>query len=100
MSDLDKLLAAVEAGSIARHDLDAFIPDILTNDSLDAAKRLHEALLPDYGYTLGGWGARVWLYSDRPHWDGSKRQEVELPNMPARAWLLAVLRALRDKDTP
>lgn len=108
MSDLDKLIAAVEAGAISTDlIMDAFgngWDDIIVlaafDGSLDAAKRLHEALLPDYGYASGGWGARVWLYSDRPHWDGSKRQEVELPNMPARAWLLAVLRALRDKDTP
>jgi len=64
------------------------------NGSLDAAKALHEAVLPDYGWGAGSWGARVWLYSDCAHWDGSNRQEVEMVNASARAWLLAIIRAL------
>jgi hypothetical protein len=68
--------------------------ELAYHGSLDAAKALHEAVLPDYGWGAGSWGARVWLYSDRPHWDGSNRQEVEMVNAPARAWLLAIIRAL------
>ena len=64
------------------------------NGSLDAALALHAAALPGWGWTAGPWGARVFLYSDAPRWDGSKRQEVELVNSPARAWLLAILRAV------
>jgi len=60
---------------------------------LDAAKALHDALLPGYGWGAGPWGARVWLYSDDQKWDGSVRQEVEMIDTPARAWLLAILRA-------
>ena len=61
--------------------------------SLDAAMALHEALLPGYGWGVGPWGARVWLYSDRPEWDRPIRQEVEMAFYPDRAWLLAILRA-------
>lgn len=107
---LSKLIEAVEAGAASMNDFAAVFPSETAygpttwgeahkafNGSLDAAKRLHDALLPEYGYHLGGWGARVWLYSDRPHWDGSNRQEVEMPNAPARAWLLAVLKALENQ---
>lgn len=62
--------------------------------SLDAALALHEAMLTGWGWTVGPWGARVFLYSDDPQWDGSKRQEVELVDLPARAWLIAILRAV------
>jgi len=63
--------------------------------SLDAAKALHEALLgaERYGYGIGPWGARVWIYSSLPDWDRSVRQEVDLVNNPARAWLIAILKA-------
>lgn len=113
---LSKLIEAVEAGAVRPGDyghpdvmfMEVWLPTVsgpqlwqyaseAYDGSLDAAKRLHDALLPEYGYHLGGWGARVWLYSDRPHWDGSNRQEVEMPNAPARAWLLCILRALEQE---
>lgn len=97
------LIEAVEAGTATTRDfIDAFggIPmgnDIEAynayNGSLDAAMALHEALLPGYGWGVGPWGARVWLYSDRPEWDRPIMQEVEMAFDPARAWLLAILRA-------
>jgi hypothetical protein len=110
MTDLDKLIAAVEAGSIARHDLDAFIPwrglDNLTNDcldayngSLDAALRLHEALLP-------GWNVQRLFgpYRNDPRWritikdmDPKGAEESAIADNPARAWLLAILRALKAR---
>lgn len=107
MDDLDRLCAAVEA--------DADWPPIdpllermglgeghqllrAYNGSLDAAKALHDELLPGYGWGAGPWGTRVWLYSDRPEWDGSVRQEVDMIDAPARAWLLAILRACRTAE--
>ena len=105
---LDELINAVEAGEPFAN-IDFYTPlDCLNDDfdlgltarsayngSFDAAKALHDALLPGYGYGVGPWGARVWLYSDNPSWDGIMRFEVDLVDLPARAWLLAVLRAYR-----
>ena len=103
MDDFDKLIAAVEAGSIARHDLDTFIRwlglDRPTNatayatykGSLDAAKRLHDALVPGWAWDVCDDGeAKVWEYVDRfypPEFVGVCRDN------PARAWFLAILRA-------
>jgi hypothetical protein len=108
MTDLDKLIEVVEAGTIPRHDLDAFIPwrglDALTNDSLDAyngsleaAKRLHDALLPgdarvnDLSQDGNG---RWWIViacNVEPHYFYGNDDN------PARAWLLAILRAVKAK---
>ncbi|MCV2449407.1 hypothetical protein [Paracoccus sp. DMF] len=105
MSDLDKLIAAVEGGIWPGPDMhDALGSDrrgelayAAFNGSLDADLALHEALLPGHGWGAGPWGARVWLYSDHPKWDGSERHEVDMVNAPARAWLLAILRAYRQQ---
>lgn len=106
MGDLIKLIEAVEAGTATMNDFAAVFPsesaygkttwgtahNAFAGD-LNAAKALHDALLPDHGWGAGPWGARVWLYSDHPKWDGSDRQEVEMVKAPARAWLLAILKA-------
>lgn len=115
MTDLERLIAAVEAGSIARHDLDAFIPwrglDNLTNDcldayngSLDAALRLHEALLPGWeAEPCTSGGVSVWLplpmVDEIPAGSISIYDPIEerVARLPARAWLLAILRALKAK---
>lgn len=101
ITPLQTLIDAVEAGGWEHGEVT--LPRIGPNGnelfteayygSLDAAKELHEALLPGYGWGAGPWGARVWLYSDNPKWDGSVRQEVDLVDAPARAWLLAILKA-------
>ena len=99
---LDKLIAAVEAGAIARHDLDAFIPwrglDGLTNDSLDAyngsldaAKRLHDALLLGWSYLISANDAELWPTGYYP-----RTLSAQVMDNPARAWLLAILRAMRS----
>lgn len=67
------------------------IDEIMDHGSLDAAKRLHDALLP-------GWWATM-RYSTRPlvtvgYLESEYRaQDDDL----ARAWLLAILRALADQ---
>jgi hypothetical protein len=114
MSDLDKLIAAVEAGEwpwphigsgggndqhgkingvdarIFRHGRDAY------HGSLDAALRLHEALLPEWEF---------WLkqshdeFSCAVAWDGIWHAMIRAEaDTPARAWLLAILRALQAKE--
>jgi hypothetical protein len=61
------------------------------NGSLDAAKALHEAVLPGWGWQIWG-GSYATLSYD---FDGA---EIDVDNShednPARAWLLAILEAL------
>jgi len=98
---LTALLAKVEAGGDVRPSTFKVLrdPDRAAwavrayNGSLDAAKALHEAVLPGYrweGYQ--GECFRVWQ-PDKPEkfiegWDCH----------PARAWLIAILRALHAKE--
>lgn len=63
--------------------------------SLDSAKALHEAVLPGWwvqhiGKNLKGWGVRLETN------DGEFTDNVLLPRYecPARAWLIAILKAL------
>ena len=106
---LAELIAMVEAGEIARSDLDEFIPVFgLTTDgnnaldayrgSLDAAKLLHEAVLPGYGYGIFGTlsdgycSACVVPKIDNPPVYHGRSDDL------ARAWLLAILRALHSME--
>ena len=107
MTDLDRLIAAVEAGSSPTlSELGAVTPSQAFSQemsdaadafkgSLEAAHRLHEALLPGWGWTPEcADAAEVWplgklTLAIRPYSDGVT---------PARAWLLAILRALREKE--
>lgn len=113
MTKLDELIAAVEAGSIARHDLDAFVrwrglddaaDECLKayNGSLDAALALHNALLPgwtrDVDATAPECGIAVTLhkpYSGHSHPDEDRAVSADL-ECESRAWLLAILRAYRE----
>lgn len=57
--------------------------------SLDAAQALHEAALPGYVWDVNGYGsALVWVRDD------PKRYAEAYLDNPARAWLLAIVRAL------
>ena len=69
------------------------------NGSLDAAKALHEAVLPGWPYTIEnvtGQNYRAWT---------NKSRNLRTPGFsdrgpcPARAWLLAILRALYARET-
>ena len=101
---LSKLIQAVEAGSrdndfwSAVHVIPAMhITDVtLARDgSLDAAKRLHDALLPGWFPGLsqnvhtGFWFA--WVQTKRDHHFAATGDD------PARCWLLAILRALEQE---
>lgn len=119
MTALDKLIEAVEAGTAGAVDFCAAFPSSMKYEdsisaldaalaykgSLDAALALHEALLP-------GWTVRLCAFTPHgnsaPHVHVFKmRQTEDDPIMsgnssgysgdtPARAWLLAILRAYRS----
>ncbi len=73
-----------ELGDNEDHALDAF------HGSLDAAKALHEALLPDHEWQVdSGPSATVYRFLD-----GGPVQFTAEDDNHARAWLLAVLDAL------
>ena len=97
MRELDKLIEAVEAGTFL---MDVF-PDGRTeriaydafSGSLDAAKVLHEALLSsDWIADVDTTGFAM-VYQDEM--EVSNAATALLPGLPARAWLLAILRAYR-----
>ena len=125
MSDLDKLIAAVEAGDLGVLSTTTLDPPsgYLTRDmarlcvhacdgSLDAALRLHEALLPGWavddmsenGRMAGHpWGIRLAYWNAyRPnqnkHVDAGWGADHIPDRNPARAWLLAILRALKAQQ--
>ena len=103
MIDLDKLIATVESGEwdtilslralpkladghrcsrrLATYGRDA------CSGSLDAALRLHEALLP--GWEWGRVASTIAVFSGEGHVYSAD------DDTPARAWLLAILRAVK-----
>lgn len=101
MGDLRGLIAKVEAGTLNIRDLMILEPHEQIwawrafGGSLDAAKALHEALLPErYGVALQyckRYAAKAIICGPM---DGSNWQSGDEWIDPARAWLLAVLRAL------
>lgn len=101
MTDLDKLIEAVEGGewpddwrevtrALTLHPDERHIFAKRAFDgSLDAAKALHEALLPGYR----------WRITDLTHaqvWDSVHCVHGGYAEQPARAWLLAILKAYRS----
>ena len=108
MTDRDRLIEAVEAGAWAdksdvqnfyRHcevvfpkdDRELWIDAFNAyNGSLDAALRLHEALLP-------GWRWNAWAVGGATVWNDIANVHTAENSNPARAWLLAILRALKAK---
>jgi hypothetical protein len=97
---LTRLADAVEAGTLPRPlpfpAYQAAMVISAYNGSLDAAKVLHEAVLPAMFWNMGhldtpslGYVCTVadGHFADSPSWRG-------FAATPARAWLLAILRAL------
>jgi hypothetical protein len=92
-----RLVDAVEAGrddsekwrpALGDHGYDAMRA---FHGSLDAAKALHDAVLPDFGANIGADGfAKVYRGGSVV----TVMQCARIDGMPARAWLLAILRAL------
>lgn len=110
MSDLDKLIEAVERGEPNSNDGTLFrlfgddwvhAWDVIDRGSLDAALALHKALLP-------GWGAKIEMQTPVDvqisyAWVGPReemlfRQHASSMHCPARALLLAILRALKGGE--
>ena len=121
MTDLDKLIAAVEAGTatddaigsvFSPNDIPSWHLNQLARNafdgSLDAALRLHEALLPGWvaRHTWGGPLVKLPTAAPIPytHVFRPRMSEEDDPlgesssgyrgDNPARAWLLAILRAM------
>jgi hypothetical protein len=94
---LIKLLAVVEAGTLWRGNVQS-VTDLKLNKhlvfqanhgSLDAAKALHEAVLPEWDFSLGPNCAEV---ADYPNRCGV--YFIGTSSNPARAWLIAILKAI------
>lgn len=99
LTDLDKLIAAVEGGTADDFgSVNLGLPiyrgyaESAYNGSLDAAKALHEALLPGWiGYAdTSGF---CFMYEDEKEWN---ERSAIVPGNPARAWLIATLKAYRS----
>ena len=115
MTNIDKLIAAVEAGKWPPVHIsgggvgdyvgtikgpwsatDWFLAKDACDGSLDAAHRLHEALLPGWGWCAATDAhSEQWFCVDDP--SGSFETEETYAATPARAWLLAILRALKAR---
>ena len=111
---LQGLLDAVEAGSLAQvsgediykafgsHRQARFVAAF--NGSLDAAKALHEAVLPEWISTHTQLENKEWICKvvnpkgeEWPKWV-SYPSSVAKNSDPARAWLIAILKALIAKE--
>ena len=107
MTALQELLAKVEVGEWDTKLALKALPESHVNDAhewvdpigwasrafhygdLNAAKALHEWVIDDYNFLLGFDWAEVWL----PF--GSKLHKFNVANTnPARAWLIAIIKAL------
>lgn len=64
--------------------------------SLDAAKSLHEAVLPGWEWRLRD--NRAWVWTGVLVYGGEEVETAEFCGLPARAWLLAILDALIAKE--
>lgn len=110
---LDKLIEAVEAGNATEFQFHTWRPGLTGtikeskamlrayNGSLDAALALHEALLPRWKYSLsndlmqhGGPCEPAAVWDGMGNYSGGFADEAVI--QPARAWLLAILRAYRS----
>jgi hypothetical protein len=113
--DLEGLIEGVEGNwwpdksdvqSFSRHCEGAIPDDVRAlwvdawgayHGSLDAALRLHEALLPGWDYHLWNLG-RDEAGADVAHHEHGQQQDSAISSNQARAWLLAILRALAKRE--
>lgn len=110
MTDLDKLIAAVSEGTLigenlmVSRDLSEAMDNVAGESwgdvcsayegSLDAAKALHDALLPEWRVEVFNIDGEVVLRRNRPI-DRAYGAAIKDSN-PARAWLIAILKAYRS----
>ena len=115
---LTELIAKVEAGETSdQHLIDAAFPEfadviypwsisrviswIMLGDmrAMGAAKALHEAVLPGWTPGMQQQDNKRWFVELREGFCTSYSQvQIACVQDPARAWLLAILRALHDQD--
>ena len=102
MTALDKLIEAVEAVTADHSDFAAMFPYPICDHareahhgSLDAALALHEALLPGWHFNVAVEANKGGYIADasNPEWTNCRAAHA---STPARAWLLAILRAYRS----
>ena len=97
---LAELIEKVEAGEYCDHvarirggfdggDLASFT--LAFEGSLDAAKALHEAVLPGWDWVIGRTNDGLTIHANV----GNEAEAFD--DCPARAWLLAILRALQER---
>lgn len=102
-----KLIEAVDAGTATAYDFGLLFP-LATNfehtnawdayrGSLDAAKRLHDALLPGWDWTMHGNGQAALWPPGTIEEQNAGCIEVDVEGWPSRALLLAILRALEQE---
>lgn len=95
MDDLDRLIDAVEAGCDHSEKWRPALGDCAYSGMtafhghLDAAKALHNALLP-------GWGWHLWSKAGSTVYADKDLYVDAFSDNPARSWLLAILKAYRQ----
>ena len=99
-----KLIEAVERGErprVAKYDLPHHFADYVGpafNGSLDAAHALHKAVLPGWTWVGGDMCEAMTVFP--PGYDQDPAGHVDAYHAdPARAWLLAILKALEQEKT-
>ena len=101
---LAELIAKVEAGRVhgtltaqilADTDMDVELFLDAYEGSLDAAKALHEAVLPNYGVGIGMPATKEYCAE---LFDENDDSTFAFAEAPARAWLLAILHALHSME--
>lgn len=110
LTALDALISAVDAGTAITADFDDYFgvsPRGVNSigayhGSLDAAKALHNDLLPGWiaRPQIGGAAAGVTIWHCVVEdWEGGIELWADNMPCPARAWLLAILRVIRTEAT-
>lgn len=104
MSDIRKLIEAVEGPAAIRRTwakdalgsphLSAYVDHAANGGSLDAARALHEALIPSCQANVELSG-EVWVLGDETEW---MYIEAKVYDNPARAWILAILKAYETQQ--
>lgn len=103
MGDVRKLIEAVERGeppvtwrAFKSDERIAMLAGEAFHGSLDAAKALHDALLPGWKWGVG-FGVTIGFASVCPRSQSPRAAFTVEHTDPARAWLLAILRALEGE---
>ena len=106
---LTDLLAKVEAGGATKRSLKKSCLEVFGigacwglcfdayNGSLDAAQSLHEAVLPEWQWYRQGFV--MYVTDDHTGWGSKPHFSARDDTNPARAWLIAIIKALIAEET-